>query len=156
MALGKLLSPTLLHKKRLSLQNDSLLYLTTGRLLLKDKEYRQNKADKAGKMVPTESLVLHYHLHDNRKDSKRHNLLNDFKFPNRERTTILCTTKAICRHHKAIFEESHEPAYKDYCYQAKALESRFKHHLTIPGQGHKQVRADQKSYCRYSFSHKSV
>lgn len=117
---------------------DSLFTIWIG-LLLKDEEYRQNKAEKAYEVIPSQSLVLHYELHYNRKYRKRNDLLNNFQLPNGEWTTILYASEPICRNHKAILKKGNQPTNEDYRHQADALESRLKHHLAIPRQGHKEV-----------------
>ena len=62
------------------------------------------------------------------------------------------SVEAVSRHHKAVLEKCHQPTDKNHGYQADALEFALEHHLTIPRQGHKQVRAYQKSYCGESSS----
>ena len=117
-------------------------------LFFEYKEHRQYQAGEACDMVPAEGFVFHYQLHDNRKDRKRYDLLNNFEFPNREWSAILHTAQAVSRYHKAVLEKCHQPADENHGYQADALEFALEHHLTVPRQGHKQVRADQKTYGR--------
>ena len=83
------------------------------RLFLEYKEDRQDKADEAREVIPAESLVLHYQLHDNGKDCERNNLLNNLQLPNGEWAAILHTAQAVGRYHKAVFEECHQPTDED-------------------------------------------
>ena len=115
-------------------------------LFLKDKEDRQDKAGESCEMVPAQRLALHKESDQDCKDEQRDNLLDNFEFPDVERTTEIGTAEAVGRHLQTILKECYQPAEYHNGIDAKSLQARLEHNLSVPSQGHKGVRADQKEY----------
>ena len=107
-------------------------------LFFEDEVDGQNKAGEAHKVVPFKTLV-HEDNHKEGEHRERDNLLDNLQLPDREWATILCTSQAVCRDHKAVLKERYKPTDGDNCNHANALKARLKHHLTIPGKCHKEV-----------------
>lgn len=95
-------------------------------------------------MVPAQGFGLH---EDHRKDGEDHqgyHLLNHLQFPEREGPSVLGATQTVSRHLEAVLEEGDTPAQEHDGRQAELFDLRLKDDVSVPGQGHKGVGADQQ------------
>lgn len=128
------------------------LFEVFARLLSKDEIYGQDQAREAREVVPAKRVALDEEHGKEREHHKRDDLLNDLQLPQCEGAAELHAADAVGGDLKAVLEEGYTPAEEYDSDDAVALETRLEGYMAIPCQGHKYVRADEQSYCRYTFN----
>lgn len=104
-------------------------------------------------MVPAQCLAPHTDEHEERKDRKRDNLLNNLELPKCEGASEGGRTEAVGRDHKAVLGQSDQPRNEDDGHQTQLLELGLEGDLAVPGQRHEGIRYDQEADCRECSKH---
>lgn len=113
-------------------------------LLAEDEVDGQYEAEEAGRMVPAQRVGLHEEHGEEGEDDERHDLLDHFQLPDRERAAQRGAAEPVGRDLKAVFEECHAPAHQHDGGHAEAFGFRPEGDVSVPGERHEDVRYDQQ------------
>ena len=99
-------------------------------------------------MVPVKGFSLEAQGDYDREDGQRDYLLDDLELHQVEGTSVDCRADAVTRDLKAVFEEGNAPGEEyDQNERPSVGDVHFlEFQMSVPGEGHTDVRADQKQY----------
>ena len=90
-------------------------------------------------MVPAQRVGFHEDQREDGEHRERHDLLNDFQLPDRERTAEFGASDAVGRDLKAVFEQRDSPAQQDDGEYPESFEFGFEGDMPVPCQRHEGV-----------------
>ncbi len=107
-------------------------------------------------MVPAQGVGFHEDQREDGEHRERHDLLNDFQLPDRERAPEFGASDAVGRDLETVFEQRDAPAQQDDGEKPEAFESGFEGDMPVPRQRHESVGDDEQQNGGDSLEHDAL
>src|SRR5690606_6600319 len=124
-------------------------------LLFEYKIYGQYEEHKTDQVIDPETLIFKHQHRKQGEDYQCNDFLNYLELPEIERSPVSLVTYLIGRYLKTVFEQGNSPTDQDDGPEPELGKSRhgIKLEMAVPGQGHKNIRNDQKGDGQDGFVH---